>query len=168
MNLKEIQISELSFNPFDRIGKDWYLITSGNQDSYNTMTASWGTMGFFWGKPVVNCYIRPQRYTYEFIEKNDLFTISFFDESQRAALQYCGSHSGREVDKAKATGLTPVFLEGTTAFQEANLIFVCKKLYRYKIKPEEMLTEELKKWYPNQDYHHCYYAEIVKAYRAAP
>ena len=123
MNLKEIQISELSFNPFDRIGKDWYLITSGNQDSYNTMTASWGTMGFFWGKPVVNCYIRPQRYTYEFIEKNDLFTISFFDESQRAALQYCGSHSGREVEKEKPPGVQPVFLGVSPVLMMENLFF---------------------------------------------
>lgn len=76
--LKEIPISNLTFNPFDKIGKEWYLITSGDQAKYNMMTASWGTMGIFWGKPVVNSFIRPQRYTFEFIEQNDLFTISFF------------------------------------------------------------------------------------------
>lgn len=94
MMLHPISISDLKFNPFDAIGKDWYLVTSGTPDHYNTMTASWGTMGIFWGKPVVNTFIRPQRYTHEFLEKNDLYTISFFHEEMRPALQLCGSKSG--------------------------------------------------------------------------
>ncbi len=163
--LKEIPISNLTFNPFDKIGKEWYLITSGDQAKYNMMTASWGTMGIFWGKPVVNSFIRPQRYTFEFIEQNDLFTISFFEESYRETLQFCGSHSGRDVDKAQACHFTPTFLDGTTAFEEANLVLICKKLYAYDIKPEEMLdAPAIEKWYPQKDYHRCYFAEILKVY----
>ena len=125
MKLHEIQLSDLSFNPFDEIGKGWYLVTAGTPDHYNTMTASWGTMGIFWGKPVVNSFIRPQRYTHEFIENNEFFTLSFFEETYRDALKYCGAHSGRDVNKAKECGLTPVALDGTTGFEEAKLVLVC-------------------------------------------
>ena len=165
MSLREIQLSDLSFNPFDQISKSWYLITSGTPEHCNTRTASWGTMGIFWGKPVVNAFIRPQRYTHEFVEKNDLFTLSFFEEEFRQALQYCGSHSGRDGDKIKACSLTPVELDGTTAFAEAKLVLVCKKLYRYTIRPEEMIdAPAIEKWYPEKDYHDCYFGEILKVY----
>jgi flavin reductase (DIM6/NTAB) family NADH-FMN oxidoreductase RutF len=165
MSLHEISISDLQFNPFDKIGKEWYLVTSGDISHYNTMTASWGTLGEFWGKPVVNTFIRPQRYTFEFIEQNDLYTISFFSPEHKPALSYCGSHSGRDVDKAKETGLTPIALDGTTAFEEAELVFVCKKLYKYVLKPEEMIDKTIDKWYEAHDYHHCYFAEILKVYQ---
>lgn len=165
MALHPIELSELNFNPFDKIGKEWYLITAGNLQHYNTMTASWGTMGVFWGKPVVNSFIRPQRYTLKFVEENDLFTLSFYDENYREALQYCGSHSGKDVDKAKECGLTPIQLDGTVAFEEASLVLVCKKLYVYDLKPEEMIDKNIEKWYPEKDYHRCFFAEIVKAYQ---
>ena len=165
MALHPIELSELKFNPFDKIGKEWYLITAGNLEHYNTMTASWGTMGIFWGKPVVNSFLRPQRYTLEFVEQNDLFTISFYGEEYRKALQYCGAHSGREVDKAKECGLTPVELDSTVAFEEAALVLVCRKLYVYDLKPEEMIDKSIEKWYPEKDYHRCFFAEIVKVYQ---
>ena len=77
MSFKEIKPEELNFNPFTRIGSDWMLLTAGTEDKFNTMTASWGGAGVFWGKPAVTCYIRPQRYTKEFIDKEELFSVSF-------------------------------------------------------------------------------------------
>ena len=68
MAFKKIDISELSFNPFDKIGKQWMLLTGGDKNSYNTMTASWGQLGVLWNKNVLTCYIRPNRYTYGFVE----------------------------------------------------------------------------------------------------
>lgn len=164
MSFKEIALSELSFNPFDEISKGWYLITSGDTNNYNTMTASWGTMGVFWSKPVVNSFVRPQRYTFEFMEKNDIFTLSFFDEKYRSSLNYCGSHSGRDVDKAKECNLTPIAFEDATAFEEAELVFVCKKLYSYDIKPEQMIDQTIESFYPTHDYHRCYFGEILKVF----
>lgn len=167
MMLHPISISDLKFNPFDAIGKDWYLVTSGTLEHYNTMTASWGTMGIFWGKPVVNTFIRPQRYTHEFLEKNDLYTISFFHEEMRPALQLCGSKSGRDIDKAAATGLKPVAVEDSTTFEQARLVLVCKKLYDYHIDPAHFIgdAKELDaRWYPQKDYHHCYFGEIIAVY----
>ena len=108
------------------------LITAGNEEKCNTMTASWGGVGIMWGKNAVTTYIRPQRYTKEFVDANDTFTISFFDESYRKALNICGSVSGRDKDKIKEAGLTPYFVDGTAAFEEANLILVCKKMYQWR------------------------------------
>lgn len=107
MSFKEVSVSDLSFNPFTKIGKEWMLITSGDENKWNTMTASWGFVGVMWNKNVIETVIRPTRYTIEFVEKNDLFTVSFFDEEYRKALQFCGAHSGRDCDKAKETGLNP-------------------------------------------------------------
>ncbi len=163
--LKEINISDLSFNPFDKIGKDWYLVTAGDISDFNMMTASWGALGIFWGEPVVNCYIRPQRYTHEFIEKNNLFTVSFFDSEYKNALNFCGTHSGRDVDKVSETHLTPIALDGTTAFEEASVVFICQKLYSYVIDPKKFTDASIdSKWYSNKDYHECYYAKILKVY----
>ena len=95
MSFKEIKPEELNFNPFTRIGSDWMLLTAGTEDKFNTMTASWGGAGVFWGKPAVTCYIRPQRYTKEFIDKEELFSVSFLKDGHRDALKLCGSVSGR-------------------------------------------------------------------------
>ena len=107
MAFRKIDISELSFNPFDKIGKQWMLLTGGNKEKYNTMTASWGQLGVLWNKNVLTCYVRPTRYTYGYIEDNECYTASFLGEEFRNALSFCGSHSGRDCDKAKETGLTP-------------------------------------------------------------
>ena len=101
MAFQEVKIEDLSFNPFTKIGKEWLLITAGNEESYNTMTASWGGVGVMWGKNVVSVYIRPQRYTKEFVDHNDLFTIAFFGENYRPALAYCGKISGRDGEKCR-------------------------------------------------------------------
>ena len=97
MKFKETDISTLKFNPFDKISRQWMLVTAGDNDSSNTMTASWGGVGIMWGKPVATVYIRPQRYTKEFIDQNEYFTLSFLSEEYRKALNVCGSVSGRNV-----------------------------------------------------------------------
>lgn len=163
--LKEISIDDLSFNPFNKIGKEWFLITSGNISNYNTMTASWGMMGFLWGKPVINCFVRPQRYTFDFIENNDLFTISFFENDKKDALTFCGTKSGRDYDKAKETGLTPLDVDNCVTFCEASLVFVCKKMYTQNFEKNNFLqNDNVEKWYANNDFHKSYIGEIIKIY----
>ena len=111
---------QIQDNPFKLIGKDWALVTSGTKDSFNTMTVSWGGVGVMWGKPVAFTFIRPQRHTFGFIENNNYFTMSFFDEEYRDALNFCGTKSGRDDDKPKETGLTPAFTEdGIPYFEQA-------------------------------------------------
>ena len=161
---REISPEEITGNPFKLIGKDWALVTSGTRESFNTMTVSWGGVGVMWGKPSAFTFIRPQRYTFEFTEKNDFYTMSFFDEGYRKALQLCGTKSGRDVDKAKETGLTPAFTEdGVPYFEQASLVLVCKKAYAQFL-TEDSVTEKgnIDKWYPEKDFHKMYISEIVK------
>lgn len=163
MSFKEINPEELHLNPFVAIGKEWLLITAGNEEKSNTMTASWGAMGVMWGKKAVTVYIRPQRYTKEFVDRDGIFTISVLPQQYRKALNYCGTVTGRGIDKIKEAGLSPYLVDGTTAIEEAKVIMVCKTMYHENIKPEAFDQKENDgKWYPDKDYHTMYIAEIVK------
>ena len=166
MAFRKIDISELSFNPFDKIGKQWMLLTGGNKEKFNTMTASWGQLGVLWNKNVLTCYIRPNRYTYEFIDNDECFTASFFDEEYRNALSFCGSHSGRDCDKAKETGLTPAEIDGCMTFAEAELVLVCRRLYSYDMQESGFLTNDgiPRKFFSSDPYHRAYISEIVGVY----
>ena len=113
MIMKKVEVKELSENFFEAIGKEWMLVTAGNKEAFNTMTASWGGIGWLWNKPVAFVFVRPERYTYEFIEKGDFLTLSFLGEENKKIHSVCGSKSGREVDKVKETGLKPLFRECT-------------------------------------------------------
>lgn len=163
MAMKEINPKELSFNPFYMISDEWMLVTAGDEKKFNTMTASWGGVGVMWGKNVVSAVIRPQRYTRILIEAEKYFTLSVYDEQYRPALSLCGSKSGRDVDKAKETGLTPVFTEKAPYFEQAKLVLVCRKLYVQQINPACFVDKSCdEKWYANKDYHYQYVAEIEK------
>ena len=126
MSFQEINVREFSMKPFKMIGDQWMLVTAGDQIKYNTMTASWGGIGVMWGKNVAVTVIRPQRYTKEFVESHDCFTLSFYPEEYKKALSLCGSKSGREIDKAEETGLIPVFDQAAPYFEQASLVLVCK------------------------------------------
>lgn len=160
--MKEINIRDLKENAVKMISDDWMLITAGDETGYNTMTASWGGIGELWGKDVVFVFIRPQRYTLEFINKFDEFTLSFFGGDYKKELTFCGRKSGRNVDKAKETGLVPVFENGTTYFEQASTVLVCKKLAVTEMKPEDFIDKSVDKNYTNGDYHLIFTAEIVK------
>lgn len=162
---KEIPIESLQINPFTLIGKEWALITAGNETEYNTMTASWGHMGVIWNKNVITVYVRPQRYTNEFMQKFDHFTLSFYPEKYKDALTFCGRHSGRHVNKAKEAHLNPIFEENVTYFSEAKLVFVCKKIYEDRIDPTHFLQEDIHSKYPEKDYHIVYMGEVEKVYQ---
>lgn len=163
--LKEISPSSIVFNPFERIGRDWCLISAGKEGSFNTMTASWGGVGILWNMPVATCYIRPQRYTKEFVDREDMFTLTFFPDGYRKALNLCGTVSGRDHDKPKEAGITPLFTDGSVTFEEADLVLVCRKLYAQEMKKDCFTDGNVyKKCYPEDDLHTIYIGEIVKAY----
>ena len=162
MAFREITVENLKDNPFTLINKDWMLITAGNAQSHNTMTASWGGVGELWGRYVSTIYIRPQRYTLEFVEREDYYSLCFFGPDCRQALNLCGSKSGREVDKDAATGLTPCFDEAAPYYEQARLVFLCRKLYRQDLEEGCFLDKGLlEKWYDN-DLHRMFIGEIVK------
>lgn len=161
--MKEINIKKLKESAVSLFDDRWALITAGTEESYNTMTASWGALGELWNKDVCFCFIRPQRYTYEFVEKEDYFTLSFFSDEYRGTLTYCGRNSGRDVDKAKETGLTPVKADASVSFKEAEIVLICKKLAYQDISPEGFIDKSIDAaCYPAKDYHRMYIGEIVK------
>ncbi len=166
MAFRKIDISELSFNPFEKIGKQWMLLTGGNAESFNTMTASWGQLGVLWNKNILTCYIRPNRYTYEFVENGECFTASFFGEECRKALAYCGSHSGRDCDKVKETGFTPAKIDNCMTFEEAEMVFMCRKLYTYDMQESGFTTDDgiPEKFFSTDPYHRAYISEITAVY----
>jgi len=163
--LKKVNPEEITDNVFKLVGKDWMLITAGTKAKFNTMTASWGGLGILWGKKICFCTIRPQRYTYEFVESSDTFTLSFFDDKYRSALNICGIQSGRDTNKIADAGITPIELSAkAVSFDEARLVIECKKLYYQDINPDNFLDPDIDKNYPNKDYHRMYIGEIVNCY----
>lgn len=143
----------------------WALITAGNKESFNTMTASWGGLGELWNKDVCFIFIRPQRYTYEFTEREEYFTVSFLPEEYKKALTFCGRNSGRDCDKVKDAGLTPVEFEESMGFEESGITILCRKLYHQDINPEGLADKSIDSTcYPDKDYHRMYIGEIVKVF----
>ncbi|MBQ3941048.1 MAG: flavin reductase [Oscillospiraceae bacterium] len=167
MSWKKLNASEISGNLFDRIGKQWFLLTAGTQETgYNPMTCSWGMAGILWNKPSVTCYVRHSRHTFGFMEQQDTFTVSFLPESKRAALSFCGSHSGRDGDKAAQCGLTPEVLDGGVTFAEAELVFVCRKRYAADMDPADLPEDVQSSFYGSNDAHKMYIGEIIAVYQA--
>ena len=162
---REIGTLELGDNPFQLIDKDWMLITAGSATDFNTMTASWGGLGSLWHRHVAFAFVRHQRYTYQFMEKAEAFTLSFFAEQYREALRFCGTNSGRDVDKIKATGLTPVTSSAETIyFQEARLVLLCRKIYAQDLAKSYFTVPEIAtKIYTAGDFHRLYIGEITTA-----
>ena len=151
------------------IGKQWMLVTAGTSEKFNTMTASWGGLGWLWNKPVAFVFIRPERYTHGFIEASDCMTLSFYGEEYREALKICGTKSGRDTDKVAATGLTPVELEsGNMTFGEARLTLDCRKLFKTEMTECDFIDKDiLARWYnekPGGGLHTIYIAEIESVY----
>ena len=168
--MKNIDPRELTDNFFEAVGKEWMLVTAGTKEKFNMMTASWGCLGWLWNKPVAVVFIRPERYTHQFIEENDTLTLQFLGNNEKARLAYnfCGSKSGRDFDKAHEAGLTPVTLEGgEVTFEEARLTLVCRKLYKDTLKEENMIDKQLTQWYGEKHggYHDVYVLEITEALR---
>jgi len=162
-----IDVREIDDNVFRMIADRWMLVTAGGPESYNTMTASWGALGELWSARVAFAFVRPQRHTYGFMNREKRFTLSFFGEEQREALKYCGSHSGRDVDKAAETGLTPFSpVEGTVSFRQAELILVCRKIYFQDLDPDLFGEDWIDGKYPERGYHRMYIGEVERALRA--
>ena len=163
---EKIDPKALDQNVFSLIGDQWMLITAGTEDKCNTMTASWGGVGVIWGKPSATCYIRHSRYTMEFVDSNEYFTLTFLKDGHRDALNLLGTKSGRDMDKMHDSGLTPIFVDGQPTFAEAELVLVCRKRCKSEIAPEDILHQEtIDKNYANRDFHAMYIGEIVAAYQ---
>jgi flavin reductase (DIM6/NTAB) family NADH-FMN oxidoreductase RutF len=158
----EIRPEAITGNVFKMIGSEWALIAAGSKNSYNMMTVSWGTMGILWNREIYMCFIRPGRYTYEFIEKHIYFTANFFNPEYKEKLEYFGSNSGREVNKMNESGLTSrQTMKGSIYFEEAKLVLECKKIYYHDLDPGHFLDKSILENYELKDYHRLYTGEII-------
>ena len=148
-NMKKINPSELKDSAIDLIGKEWMLISAGDESNFNTMTASWGAIGFYTNQPTVTIFVRPERYTYEFIENSDKFTLTFLGEGYRDELMTLGRKSGRDCDKIALSGLTTTFTEnGNPTFKEGRIVLECRKIYGQMMAEDNFVDQEnYEKWY---------------------
>lgn len=164
---RKINVNTLSENYFNILNQDWALLTAGKPDNFNTMTISWGSFGIMWNRPVIFCFVRPQRYTYEFMNKNHYYTLSFFDNEYKSALEFCGANSGRDTNKIKATELHPYPTDlGNVIYEEVRLAFECKKLYSEHLNPEAFSDQSIiKSTYQKQDFHKMFVGEIVNCFK---
>lgn len=161
MNLKSLNLA-----PFYTLDKEWAVLTVGDKEKFNAMTVSWGGLGTIWNKPVVTVYVRPIRYTYEFMETNDYFSLSFYDEEYKEDLGILGSKSGKYVDKIALTKLTPRFSENTVSFKEAKLTLICKKIYFQdldinNIDNKSIPQSEIDRFYKTEPAHRMYIGEVI-------
>lgn len=155
-------VDELEFNPFKAIGKDWALVSAGSKQKANTMTIGWGGVGVLWGKNVAFIFVRDSRYTKELIDEGDFFSVSFMDKAYKDALNFCGSHSGRDMDKAAKAGLTWNYKHSIPFIDESNLVLLCQKLSAIKMTDDTFLSPDIAKWYTDGDMHTMYVGEIIE------
>ena len=165
-----MSFQHLDYPVFELFNDRWALVTAGSLDDFNTMTIGWGSMGTIWGPPhrgksVLTVYVSPARYTHSYLEKNDYFTVSFFPEAYRKDLGILGSRSGRDGDKVALTELTPVAVEHGVDFAQAELTFVCKKLYAHQFELEQVPRDVADWIYTRVPPHTMYIGEIVELVR---
>ena len=165
--MREVSVKELNINPMDMIAHRWMLISAGDEKASNTMTASWGGLGSLWGHggglPVSTIYVRPQRYTKKFIDEQEYYTISFYPAEFKDKLGYLGSHSGRDEDKVAKVGMKTVIDGNGIWYEGAELVMVCRKLYRAPLVEEGFFDKAIvEDSYPNRDFHDMYVGEIVR------
>ena len=162
--MREISPREIDKNAISLIAEDWALLTAGNADGWNTMTVSWGGIGELWGKDVAFTFVRPQRYTKEFIDNGEFFSLSFFYENYRPALSYCGTASGRDENKFEKAGLTPAARYSIPYPDEAKLVFLCHKMATVPMNKDTLSDKSiLPKFYEDEDMHTMYVGEIIEA-----
>ncbi len=160
--MREIGAEQLDINAFESIGRQWMLVGVSKEGESNVMTASWGGLGVMWNKNVAFVFVRPQRYTKEFIDGSDFLSLSFFDGKYDKMLAYMGKTSGRDEDKISKCGLT-LIEERAPVFEQADITLICKKLYSQTLVKDGFFDISfVQKYYPDADFHQMYVAEIEK------
>lgn len=155
-------MGSLQVDVFNAFHTDWALLTAGSLKDYNTMTVSWGGLGTLWNKSVATVYVRPNRYTYQYMESNDYFTVSFYPEEYRKDLALLGKLSGRDGDKVAKTTLSPVNLGDSVTFAQARRTLLCRKLYAQDLDPKVIPQEVMDSAYVKEPVHRMYIGEVIQ------
>lgn len=152
---------EFNTEIFGLFKKRWGLVTVGDEKKFNTMTVSWGGLGTIWGRPVATVYVRTSRYTHEFMDNYEYFTVSFYPEDKKKILGVLGSKSGRDIDKMHDSGLTPVKAGESMTFKEAETTIVCKKLFKQRVELSNIPQDIVEQYYSTDAPHDMYIGEVV-------
>lgn len=156
-------MNPMKMDAFKAFHEDWALATAGTMAHHNTMTIGWGGIGCLWKKQVAMIFVRPNRYTYEFLEKEDYFTVSFYPAQYQDALKLLGRKSGRDGDKIAEAGLHAEAIGESVTFREARLTLLCRKLYAQDLDLDAIDPESRKAFYgENNPVHRMYIGEIVE------
>ncbi len=168
-NFSPLDPAKWNESVFSLVANRTFLITCGDlaKADFNTMTGGWGIMGIMWGKPVAEVVVRPTRHTYSFLERYPEFSVCFLPNRARKILDFCGSKSGRNVDKVKECGLHPVRCRNVNApyFEEAEIVLECRTICRSQFAAGQFLDKDIDRNYPDKDYHVRYLGQILGAWK---
>ena len=159
-------IEKFNQNVFTEINDKWGIITAGDKTvGFNGMTVSWGGFGIMWNKPVAFIFVRKSRYTHEFMDREEYFTLSFYPEEYRKILGVLGSKSGRDMDKMNGSGLTAKEVPNSMTFEEAEITIVCRKMFMQRLEPSNISDLNAAKFYTGDAVHDMYIGEVVDIIR---
>ncbi len=166
MRLQAVDPKEFAPSLLPAFGRENALLAAGDKSGCNAMTIGWCQAGRLWNLPVCTVYVRPERYTYQFMEKNAMFTVSVLPESAREAMAVFGTKSGRDLDKIKACGLTVRYGAGDAPFfEEAEKVLVCRTLFVQDMAPECVRDDRILAYYGAKGgWHRIYTGEVLEAY----
>jgi Conserved protein/domain typically associated with flavoprotein oxygenases, DIM6/NTAB family len=165
MSLHKIDLKTMTPEVFRVFGTNNALLTAGDRSACNTMTVGWCGLGRVWNLPACTVYVRPERYTWSFMEKQDFFTLSVLPAADHDKMVFCGTKSGRDTDKLGACGLSVQYGEGDAPLiAQAEWALVCRKLYAQDLKPEFVLDSRVDRFYQGEGWHRMYVGEVVEAY----
>jgi flavin reductase (DIM6/NTAB) family NADH-FMN oxidoreductase RutF len=165
MSLHPVDLKTLTPEVFSVFGENNALLTAGDRTACNTMTIGWCGLGRVWNLPACTVFVRPERYTYRFMQRQDYFSVCVLPPANRDTMKFCGTKSGRDVDKFQACGLTVQYGAGDTPFiAEAEWALVCKKCYAQDLKPECVLDDLVNRFYRGEGWHRMYLGEVLEAY----
>ena len=162
MSFSVVDIKNLEFSPVKAIGDDWGILTGVSDEGFNSMTVSWGSIGVMWNRPCVFAFVRPQRHTYKFMEGGEFFSLAIMNKDIHDRMTVFGRASGRDVDKYAVSGFTAAEHEGVYFPEEADMVFICRKISAGDVKPEWFVDDKIDSAnYPNRDYHRMFIGEII-------
>lgn len=161
--LREVSPRDWKISPFELIGKEWMLIAAEKDGVVNAMTASWGGFGHMWRLNAAFIVIRPQRFTREFVDAADFFSLNFLGPGRRETLNYFGTVSGRDENKIAKSGLKVESSGPAPYFAEAGAAVICRKIYAQPYDGRFFIDRAPEReCYPNKDYHTLYVGEVVR------
>ena len=164
---KEVTYSRYLKDVLEQIPKGAFL-TVAMPGKTNTMTIGWATSGIMWGRPVLVIGVRPSRFTYQGLEVDNTFTVSIpMNQKLKKELSYCGTHSGRDVDKIADTGLQLVKGDKVNVpiIKQCGMHYECRVVAKHQLIPEFIDSTIKNRYYPEGDFHMIFYGEIISSYR---